>query len=103
VPPSKEDIRVATEALRTEARTWDHQSDQLHAIARQADGLRLSRLEAGLFQVIVSTYDTLAEEITTRCRQGNQRMAELASALRHVADTYDEEERRGVHAFRDLY
>jgi hypothetical protein len=54
--PSKQELQVATDALRAEAGIWDHQSDQLAAIVGEVEGLRLRRLEAGIFQLIVSAY-----------------------------------------------
>jgi hypothetical protein len=41
--------------------------------------------------------------VTARCREGAQRMTEIASTLRHVANTYEDEERRNEHTFRNLY
>jgi hypothetical protein len=60
-------------------------------------------MQAGIFQLIVSAYNDAAEQITARSREGQQRMTEVAEVLRTVAGTYDEEERNGEHAFRNLY
>jgi hypothetical protein len=102
-PPSKQDVQVATESLRAEATIWLHESDQLEAIAGKAEGLRMSRLEAGVFQLMVSTYDAAVDQVTARCREGRQRTTDIATTLRQVADTYDDEERRNVHRFDNLY
>jgi hypothetical protein len=103
MPPTPQEVQVATDALRAEASVWLHHSDQMHAIAHNAEGLRMGRLEAGLFQLVVSAYDAAADQVTARCREGQQRMAEIATTLRHVADTYDAEERDNVHRFTNLY
>ncbi len=102
-PPNKSDIDVATASLRTEASIWDHQSQQIATIAPKAGGLKMTRLEAGIFQLMVSAYDEVVDMVTSRCREGSQRMSEIASTLRQVANTYEDEERHNEHAFRSLY
>ncbi len=103
MPPSKQELQVATDALRTEAGIWDQQSDQLAAIVGEVEGLRLHRLEAGIFELIVSAYGAVVDQVSARCAEGHQRTVEVAATLRQVADTYDDEERRNEHAFRQLY
>jgi uncharacterized protein YukE len=103
MPPTPQEVQVATESLRSEATIWLHQSDQMQAIAHKAEGLRMSRLEAGLFQLVESAYDAAADQVTARCREGQQRMEEIATTLRHVADTYEQEERDNLHRFKNLY
>jgi hypothetical protein len=102
-PPSQQAIQVAIEALRAEANMWLHQSDQMQATAYRAGGERLGRLEAGVFQLMLSAYDTTADQVTARCREGHQRMADIAAALRQVADTYADEEARNIHKFTNIY
>ncbi len=95
-------VEVATESLRGEAGRWDQQSTQLRTIATRADGLRFTRIEAGIFQLIVTPYGEVVDHVTARCREGGQRMLEIADTLRQVARTYDDEERTGVHRLRNL-
>ena len=102
-PPSQSDLDVATASLRTEATVWGHQGEQIAAIAPKAEGLKMPRPEAGIFQLMVSAYDEVVDMVAGRCREGSQRMAEIASTLRHVADTYEDEERHNEHKFRNLY
>ncbi|HET9138525.1 hypothetical protein [Actinophytocola sp.] len=101
--PTKQELQVATDALRAEAGVWDGQSTTMGEVAAKAEGLRLSRIEAGIFQLIVGPYDAAADQVTNRCREGEQRMAEVADTLRQVADTYDAEEARNEHQLRNLY
>jgi hypothetical protein len=103
VPPTAEQVQVATDALRTEAGVWDAQSTQLGAIQSKVSGLTFSRLEAGIFQVLVSVNDDLVNHVTARCGEGKTQMAAIASTLRSVADTYDAEERSNEHSFRNIY
>lgn len=103
MPPTKEQLEVATQALRTEAGIWDEQSGKIGSVVGKVADLRLSRIEAGVFQLIVSPYDSLADQLTNRCGEGRDRMAEIATTLRQVADTYEAEEARNEHRLRNLY
>jgi hypothetical protein len=103
LPPTTQELQVATKALRSEAGVWDTQSTTMGEIATKATDLRLSRIEAGIFQLIVGPYDAAADQVTHRCEEGKQRMTEVADTLRQVADTYDAEEARNEHKFRNLY
>ena len=102
-PPSAQEVAVATGTLRSEAGVWDHESGQLKTITSKAESLRMNRFEAGVFQVIVSAYESVVEQVQHRCDEGQQRMAEIANTLRQVANTYDAEDRSREHAIRNLY
>lgn len=102
-PPSKESIKVATEALRSEARIWDAQAAHMTDIAQRTEGLRLNRIEAGLFQVVFSAYEEALNAIAGRSGEGHQRMTEVGDTLVQVANTYDQEELENEHQFRNLY
>lgn len=102
-PPGREEVAVDTAALRAEGNVWLEQSDRLEAITHKADGLRMTRLEAGVFQVLVSAYDDAVDQVTARCREGRARMSEVGETLRQVADVYDDEDRKVEHRFRDIY
>jgi hypothetical protein len=101
--PSGGQITAATNALRKEAKVWAHQGQQIGTIPPVAEKLRLSRLEAGIFQIIVSAYNDVVDKVAARCREGEQHMAQIATTLVNVADIYDEEERRNEHRTRKLY
>jgi len=103
LPPTTQELQVATNSLRSEAGVWDAQSTAMGEIATKAADLRLSRIEAGIFQLIVGPYDAAADQVTTRCKEGQQRMTEVGITLRQVADTYDAEEARNEHKLRNLY
>jgi uncharacterized protein YukE len=102
-PPTAEQIRVATEALRTEAGVWDAQAAQLNRIGPMTEALRLNRVEAGLFQVIFDTYQQVIDQVVARADEGGQRMDEIATTLRQVADTYDREEAANTHMLNNIY
>lgn len=102
--PGIDQIKVTTKTLRTaEAGIWDRQSITAGTIANQADSLRMDRLEAGIFQIIVSAYGSVVDQVTARSREGQQRMTDIANTLRQVANTYDEEEEENLHHLKNLY
>ncbi len=103
MPPTPHDLAVATSALRVEAGVWDTQNAELDSLALKIEALGFTRLEAGLYQVIVGAHADLVRHAAARCREGAQEMARVAGTLRAVADTYDAEELAGEHRLRNLY
>ena len=95
-------VKVATDALRTEAGVWDQQSTQMGAVATKADGVRFNRVQAGVFQLVVGPYRQLVDQVYGRCQEGGQRMTEIGDALRKVAGMYEKEELDGTHRLRNL-
>ena len=102
-PPTAQEVKVATDVVRVEAKVWDQQSGQLAAAADKAQELNLTYLQAGIVAPVMSPYHGVVEQVTGRCREGQQRTAEVAATLRQVATTYDDEDARQEHAFRKLY
>lgn len=88
--PTPHEVAVATGALRIEAGEWDEQSAALGAIAGKVGGMELGRVEAGLFQLVVSPYNEVVHQVQARCQEGQTAMTEIAETLRSVADTYDQ-------------
>jgi hypothetical protein len=101
--PSHQQITVATAALRKEAGEWERQSEAIGAIAQKVAGMELNRLEAGLFQLIVSPYNQIVTTVQARCQEGQKAMTEIATTLRTVADTYEREEAENLHQLNKLY
>jgi uncharacterized protein YukE len=102
-PPSAAQIKVATDALRAEAGIWDQQSNELGKIASQANGLRLERIEAGIFQIMFEAYASVVDQVTARSGEGRKCMTDVANTLHQVADTYDEEDAANLHLLKNLY
>ncbi|MGH3620917.1 MAG: hypothetical protein ACRDQ5_03890 [Sciscionella sp.] len=102
-PPSKRSIEVATTSLRQEAGTWDQESGQMGQVVGKAEALRLDRIEAGLFQIIVDAYRGVIDQVTARSKEGQRRMTEIGNTLHQVANTYDQEEQENVHHLKNLY
>ncbi|WP_328696580.1 hypothetical protein [Streptomyces sp. NBC_00342] len=97
------DLKHITDALRTEAGMWDKQSASMGEVSRAADGMRLTRLEAGLFQLVVTNYNEAIDQISARCSEGESRMAEVADALIKNANAYDNHEAETTKSVEDAY
>lgn len=101
--PNKKQIEVAIDELKNEAGVWEAQSEEIANIATTAEGLRLTRLEAGMFQLIVDPYDSVIDQVIGRCGEGKDQMQAIGDSLRAAAKTYAEEEQENIHAFKNLY
>jgi hypothetical protein len=102
-PPDAQGIKVATNSLRAEAGTWDTESAEMGKISPKAEGLRLNRVEAGLFQVIFDTYGQVIDQVIARSNEGKAAMVAVGDTLRNVANIYDEEEASNQHKIRNVY
>jgi len=103
MPPSKQEIEVALSALRTEAKSWDGVAESLDRLADKAKELELGRLEAGIFQLLVAPANNASAKVVQRCREGVAETRKIGDALRKVADVYEEEEAKNLHAIKKLY
>ena len=101
--PTAHDIAVATGALRADADIWAAEASVLAGAGDRARTLAFDRLQAGVFQLIVTTHAELTAAVAARCAEGTGQMRQIAATLQHVAEVYDDEERRHEHAFRNLY
>lgn len=101
--PTPQELKVATDALRTDARTWERQSDALEGLRTKISELEFGRLEAGLFQGIVSAHTKVVNKMSERCGQGAQRFDEIGDTLRYCADTYEAEDAVGKHRIDNLW
>lgn len=96
-----EQLRYATDELRGEAKVWDDQAVAMGQIAASAESLDLTRLEAGMFQLIVSPYNSVVQQVTARCREGQQAMSDIAETLVLVARDVDTAEGESASSFSD--
>jgi len=101
--PSRDQVTVATNVLRSEAGQWELQADAMAVITQGVAGRSMNRVEAGLFQGIVGPYNEVVAQVSGRCREAVEAMTEVASTLRKVADVYDEEDRSNAHRMHRLY
>ncbi|MEU4564888.1 type VII secretion target [Actinoplanes sp. NPDC023936] len=101
--PSSEEVSVATDALRAEATVWEAQGGKLNVLSVQVETMEFGRVEAGLFQIMVSPYNEVVRAVTSRCAEGAAAMTEMASTLRQVADVYEAEDQANAHRIRNVY
>ncbi|MBW6438210.1 hypothetical protein KZ829_31225 [Actinoplanes hulinensis] len=101
--PSSEDVSLATEALRSEASVWAAQGGRLAELGAQVEAMEFGRVEAGLFQIMVSPYNEVVRAMAARCMEGRDAMTDMAGTLRRAADVYESEDRAGAHRIKDVY
>jgi hypothetical protein len=102
-PPSAEQVTVATDALRHEAREWDTQGTTMGGLSTTVAGMEFGRPEAGLFQLMVGPYNDVIHSVAARCTEGATAMTAIADTLRAVADTYDAEDQAAMHRIKNVY
>ena len=102
-PPSREQVSVATNALRNEAGEWLAQSALLATQSAKVAEMEFGRLEAGLFQLMVGPYNDVIDAVAARSKEAAAAMTEIAGTLRSVADTYDAEDKASEHRIRNIY
>ncbi len=101
--PSAEEVKVATDALRSEAGEWAAQGGKLTALGTKVADMEFGRLEAGLFQLMVGPYNDVIHAVVARAGEGGAAMVEIGGTLRSVADTYDAEDKASEHRIRNVY
>jgi len=94
---------VGVQALRDDANIWDQQGAQMQQIVDKVNGLRMDRLQAGIFQVYVSSYQDAVTQVIGRAGEGQTAMHAVSTTLTSVADTYQQDETANTHKFTDLH
>jgi hypothetical protein len=97
--PGVSGIDVITAALRQEAGTWDGEAAEMGKIGPKAEGLRFNH-DSVLFQMIFDACGEVIDQVIARSNEGQQRMTEVGSTLRTVADKYDEVEAANAERLR---
>lgn len=85
-------IEVDTSSLRSVAKTWDQEAHAIGRIPEISRGIHLNHITAGVFQLIVSPYEALLNEVADRSAQGQAEMEKIATELRSTAATYEKTE-----------
>ncbi|WP_433726059.1 hypothetical protein ACQP0C_32090 [Nocardia sp. CA-129566] len=96
-------LKVATGSLRSDAGLWDSKSTTMQELKTKIETLTFTRLEAGLFQVIVNANDELVADLASRSGEASQRFTEVANVLRVCADTYEAEDAAGKHRIDNVW
>ncbi|MGW0248009.1 hypothetical protein ACWDYH_15385 [Nocardia goodfellowii] len=101
--PTAQEIKVATDSLRTDSKTWAAQSDAMDGLKTKISGLEFGRIEAGLFQGIVDAHTKLVNKLSTLCGEAGAKFDEVASTVQLCADTYDAEDAAQKHRIDNLW
>ena len=89
---SSGEVQVVTNSLRQVAKIWDNEATTIGSITAKVDGMSLGRIDAGVFQLIVSPYDAVVQAVAKRCAEGKTAMQAIADALVSNAKAYDANE-----------
>jgi uncharacterized protein YukE len=106
MPPSKDQYTVALKVLRDEAKDWDDVSDDLAAARRAAAALDLDEFQftyVGEKLGIAQAYTDVQAKMIKLLGQGVDTADDTAKALRASADTYEDQERKGIHRLKKIY
>jgi uncharacterized protein YukE len=93
-------VRVACEALRSDAAKWTQTAATLHTAAQAAEGLVLGVDKLGFAAQqngVVAAYEALRQKMVRLLTTGVTELDTLATTLRHAADTYQREDEQGAH------
>jgi hypothetical protein len=101
--PTAAEVKVATGALTTEAQKWDDNAPALTTINVTMAGMSLTRLEAGLFQIVYDAYEEVRAGLQDRAGEGASEFYEIGKTLRQVAKTYQDQDAAQEHAYRNLW
>lgn len=98
--PSKAEVKVACDALRSDARKWAAASDEMMAAATAAQNLVLGRDQFGYAaesRGLVAAYTTVQQRIAHLLTGADAEFDKISSALKASADTYESEDASGAH------
>jgi hypothetical protein len=102
--PTGDDIRVAIEALRADARTWSAASGDLADAAATAERLTLAPPAFGFAAAAAAgAHESLRVKVADLLRQGAANFDDVAGALRTAADSYEADEAANLHMLRNIY
>lgn len=102
MPNPEQQFEYATAELRSEARIWDDASAQLGTITSMVEGLELTRVEAGIFQLIVEPYNAVVAQVSDRCSEGAQAMTDIADTLVRISNNMDVTEATNEQLFSNI-
>ncbi len=97
---SPQDVKVACDALRSDARKWAAASDEMSGAATTAQNLVLGRDQFGYAaesRGLVAAYTTVQQRIAHLLSGADAEFDEISGALKASADTYEYEDASGAH------
>lgn len=93
-------VRVACDALRSDATKWAQAATALDSAAKAAQGLSMGVAELGFAAQehgVVAAYEALRQKLVRLLTSGVTELDGLAALLRQAADTYQSEDEAGAH------
>jgi hypothetical protein len=93
-------VKVACDALRSDAKKWATASDEMMAAATSAQNLVLGRDQFGYAaetRGLVAAYTALQQRIAHLLTGADAEFDKVSSALKASADTYEREDTEGAH------
>lgn len=98
--PSKDEVQVACDALRSDAKKWATASDEMAGASTSAQNLVLGRDQFGYAAEshgLVAAYTTLQQRIAHLLTGADSEFDKLSGVLKASADTYEYEDAAGAH------
>ena len=95
--------KINVDFLRNDGGAWLAQSFAMDKITEVVRGLRLTRVEAGAYQIMFDPYDKLVVRVDSLSVEGSKVMRGIRDVLRGIADDVqaaDEEAARRINAAR---
>lgn len=86
--PTDEEMRIASGALEKEATKWDAEAPRLTSVATTLSGMEMSRVEAGLFQIMFNAFETCRSTVEDRAREGAKEFTTMADTLVELSKAY---------------
>lgn len=97
------ELQAAVQVMRTEAGTWNAQSDEMAKARGKVDAMELGYIEAGIFMPMVHAYNDLVHDLRSRCDEGVAALDAVAQALRDVATTYEKTDEQNARKLKNIY
>jgi uncharacterized protein YukE len=101
-PPTHDEVKVACDALRSDAGKWISASDEMAAAGSAAQSLVLGTEQFGFAaqaRGVAAAYKTLQDRIAHLLTGADTEFDKIARALKTAADAYESEDAAGAHTF----
>src|SRR5689334_10241054 len=103
--PTHDQVKVACEALRSDAKKWTTASDDMAAASQAAQGLVLGREQFGFAaegRGVMEAYKNLQDRIAGLLTGADTEFDKISAALKTAADAYETEDAAGAHQFDSM-
>lgn len=83
------DLKVTVKAIKKDADLWEKESSVGTSVANAAISLRMSVLQAGIFQGVMYANNSVCDFVNAAGTRASQQMKAAATALRENARAYE--------------